>query len=277
MSPLSFRKLLVGELSWQRLGRSLLLIYILLALYIWFRADSMIFLPQPASYSDPKDRLKLPVTATEKIAALYLPNPQSTYTLLYIHGNAEDLGDIRPVLDRLRSWGFSVFAYDYRGFGTSDGHPSEQNAYQEAEAAYTYLTQQLKVPPARIMLYGRSVGGGSATELATRHPVAGLILESTFTSAFRVVVPFPLLPFDKFTNLDKLAKVRCPVLILHGEADRTIPVHHGQQLYAAAPEPKQALWVAQADHNDFTWVAGERHRQALLTFQKLVVSQPNFD
>jgi abhydrolase domain-containing protein 17 len=270
MPPLPFRQWLVGELSWSRLGRSLLLIYAFFALYVWFRADSMIFLPQPASYQDTEDVLKLPVSSTERIAALHLPNPRSAYTLLYSHGNAEDLGNIRPVLDRWQSWGFSVFAYDYRGYGTSDGYPSEQNAYQDADAAYAYLTQQLNVPPQRIIVYGRSVGGGPATELATRHPVGGLILESTFTSAFRVIAPFPLLPFDKFNNLDKLAKVRCPVLVMHGQADQIIPVQHGQRLYAAAPEPKLALWVAQAGHNDFTWVAGDRHRQTLLAFQQLV-------
>lgn len=230
----------------------------------------MIFLPQPASYQDTEDILKIPVTDTETISALYLPNSQSTYTVLYIHGNAEDLGDVRPVLDRLHSCGFSVFAYDYRGYGTSDGNPSEENAYQDAEAAYTYLTQHLKIPPEQVIVYGRSVGGGSATELATRYSVAGLILESTFTSAFRVVVPFPLLPFDKFSNLDKLRTVDCPVLVMHGQADQTIPIQHGQALYEAAPNQKLFLWVAEAGHDDFTWVAGERHQNALLSFQQLL-------
>nr|WP_239112208.1 alpha/beta hydrolase [Halomicronema sp. CCY15110] len=268
------RKLLVGEISWQRLVRSLLFIYTCFALYVFFRADSMIFLPQPASYQDTEDVLKVPATQTEQISATFLPNSESAYTLLYIHGNAEDLGDIRPVLDRFHSWGFSVFAYDYRGYGTSDGQPTEKNAYQDAAAAYSYLTQQLQIPPEQIIVYGRSVGGGSATELATRYPIAGLILESTFTSAFRVVVPFPLLPFDKFSNLDKLPKVRCPVLIMHGQADQTIPPEHGQILYAAASEPKLALWVAAAGHNDFTWVAGDRHRQALWSFQQLIETPP---
>jgi abhydrolase domain-containing protein 17 len=274
MHQLPFRKLLIGELSWKRLARSLLFIYTFFALYVFFRADSMIFLPQPASYQDTKDVLKLSVTPSEKISALYLPNPQSAHTLLYIHGNAEDLGDIRPMLDRLHRWGFSVFAYDYRGYGTSDGHPSESNAYQDADAAYTYLTQQLKIPPQQIIVYGRSVGGGSAIELATRHPIAGLILESTFTSTFRVVVPFPLLPFDKFSNLDKLPKVRCPILVMHGQADQTIPIQHSQALYAAARGPKMSLWVADAGHNDFTEVAGERHHHALLSFQQLVKTHP---
>lgn len=268
------RKLLVGEFSWTRLMRSLLLIYIIFAGYIFFRADSMIFLPQPPSYKDAKDILKLPVNATEKIAAIYLPNSQAAYTLLYIHGNAEDLGDIRPKLEQLRSWGFSVFAYDYRGYGISDGKPSESNAYQDADTAYAYLTQQLKISPNQIILYGRSVGGGSATDLASRHPVAGLVLESTFTSTFRVVVPFPLLPFDKFSNLDKIRRIRCPVLVMHGQLDRIVPFSHGQALYEAAPEPKMSLWLTEAGHNDFTWVAGDRHRQTLLSFQKLI-QNPN--
>jgi abhydrolase domain-containing protein 17 len=273
MHRLPLRKLLIGEFSWKRLVRSLLLIYAFFALYVFVRADSMIFLPQPASYQDTEDILKIPVSPTEQISAVYLPNSQAAYTLLYIHGNAEDLGDIRPLLDRLHRGGFSVFAYDYRGYGTSDGQPSEGNAYQDAEAAYTYLIKQLKIPPERIIVYGRSVGGGSATELASRYAVAGLILESTFTSAFRVVVPFPLLPFDKFSNLDKLRKVRCPVLVMHGQADQIIPIQHGQALYKAAPDPKMSLWVAEAGHNDFTWVAGERHQRALWALVKLLAKK----
>ena len=273
MDQSSLRKLLVGEFTWKRLVRSVLFIYIFFALYVFFRADSMIFLPPTASYQDTQDILKLPVTKNEQISALYLPNPSATYTLLYIHGNAEDLGDIRPRLEQLQRWGFSVFAYDYRGYGTSDGRPSERNAYQDVEAAYTYLIQQLNVPADSIIVYGRSVGGGSATALASQQPVAGLILESAFTSAFRVVVPFPLLPFDKFTNLPKLKNVRCPVLIMHGGADEIIPFHHGQTLYGAAPDPKAFLWVPEAGHNDFAIVSGDRLREALVAFQQLVTSQ----
>lgn len=230
----------------------------------------MIFMPQPTSYQDTKDIIKISVTNTERISALYLPNPRSNYTLLYIHGNAEDLGDIRPVLARLHSWDFSVFAYDYRGYGTSDGTPSESNADRDADAVYRYLTQQLKIPASQIIVYGRSVGGGSATRLAAQNTVAGLILESTFTSIFRVVVPFPLLPFDKFTNLDRISKVRCPVLVMHGQADRTILISHGRSLDEAAPEPKMSLWIAGAGHNDLSDVAGDRYRQALLSFQQLI-------
>lgn len=268
-----FRILRIEIFNWKNLKSLvlfLLFIYIFLALYVFFRADSMIFLPQPASYQNTKDILKLSVTNNETISAIYLPKSQSLYTLLYIHGNSEDLGDIRPLLNRLHSLGFSVFAYDYRGYGTSNGKPSERNAYQEADAAYKYLSQQLKISPKQIIVYGRSLGGGSATELATRYSVAGLILESTFTSTFRVVAPFPLFPFDKFSNLAKMGKVNCPILIMHGQDDRTIPIQHGQLLYEAAPEPKMFLWVTEAGHNDFPWVAGEDYSQALLSFQQLV-------
>jgi abhydrolase domain-containing protein 17 len=270
MRKLPYKKLLIGELSWKRMLRSILFIYTCFALYVFFRADSMMFMPPTATYQDTKDILKLPVNKTEKIAAIHLPNPQAKYTLLFNHGNGSDLGDIRPQLEQLHNWGFSVFAYDYRGYGTSDGHPSEQNAYQDATTAYTYLTQELKVPPEQIIIYGQSIGGGAATELAANQPVAGLILESTFTSAFRVIVPVPILPFDKFTNQDKLRKVRCPVLVMHGEADEIIPFQHGQKLYASASAPKLFLWVPGAGHNDFMAVAGDRHRKALLSFQQLI-------
>lgn len=270
MRHLPDRKLTAKKFSWKRAMELLLFMYSCFGIYIFFRADSMMFFPQPASYQDTKDILKIPVTASERISAIYLPNARAKHTLLYIHGNAEDLGDVRSRLDRLHGLRFSVFAYDYRGYGTSDGTPGEQNAYGDAEAAYTYLTQQLKIPPTQIIVYGRSIGGGSATELVTRHAPAGLILESTFTSAFRVVLPFPLLPFDKFTNLDKLRKVRCPVLVMHGETDRTIPIEHGRNLYEAASTPKISLWVQAAGHNDLSEIAGTSYDRALMSFQQLI-------
>jgi abhydrolase domain-containing protein 17 len=270
VAKIPYKKLLIGDLSWKRLIRSVLFIYAFFAVYVFFRADSMIFMPQVASYQDNQDILKIPVSNTEKISAIYLPNPQAKYIILYSHGNASDLGNLRPTLDRLHKWGFSVLAYDYRGYGTSNGSPSENNAYQDADAAYSYLTKELKIPPQQIIIYGQSLGGGAAAELAAKYPVAGLILESTFTSAFRVVVPISILPFDKFTNQDKLSKVRCPVLVMHGEVDETIPIQHGQRLYASASEPKQFLEIPGAGHNDFMEVAGDRQQKALLSFEQLV-------
>ena len=281
LSP-KLQALLIGELSWRRLGRSIAFVYIVVTVYIFFRADSMIFLPPPPSYRDGPEVLKVPVNDRETISAIYLPqkslqqtdrsSKNAQTTILYIHGNASDLGQIRPWLFQLHNWGYRVFAYDYRGYGTSDGTPSETNAYEDAEAAYQYLTQILKVAPQDILVYGKSLGGGSATELARRHPVGGVILESTFTSAFRVVLPIPVFPFDKFPNRNKLAQVRSPILVIHGQNDRTIAWSHGQELYAAAPGIKRSLWIAGADHDDLSEVAGDRLRQSLDEFAALVAT-----
>ncbi|MEQ9550896.1 MAG: alpha/beta hydrolase [Coleofasciculus sp. G3-WIS-01] len=140
-----------------------------------------------------------------------------------------------------------------------------------------YLKEQLGVPPEQIIAYGRSVGGGSAVDLAARHPLAGLILESSFTSAFRVVLPIPILPFDKFPNLDKITQVNCPVLVIHGTADGTIPLSHGKRLFAAAPEPKRSFWVEGASHNDLFWVAGEQYGKTLQEFAQLIAKTQSPD
>jgi hypothetical protein len=270
MDKQTLRRLLLGEFTFKRLMRSLIFIYAFFCLYVFFVSDRMIFLPQPSSYQDTSEILKVTTPDRIQLSAVYLPNPASTYTILYTHGNAEDLGDIQPVLQQLRDIGFSVFAYDYRGYGTSQGSPSERNAYRDIDTVYNYLTQHLGVPTQRIIAYGRSVGAGSAVDLAARKPLAGLIMESAFTTAFRVVVPIPILPFDKFRNLDKLKKVKCPVLVMHGRADEVIPFSHGQKLFAAAPEPKLSLWVDGASHNDFMWVASEQYADSLRKFAQLV-------
>ncbi|MTJ07372.1 MULTISPECIES: alpha/beta hydrolase [unclassified Anabaena] len=270
MDKQHLQKLLIGDLTWKRMLKSLLFIYAFFAVYVYFRADSMIFLPQPSSYQDNQDILKLKNTDNKNISAIYLPNNQAKYTILYAHGNAEDLGYIKPHLEKIRNLGFSVFAYDYRGYGTSEGTPTEKTAYQDIDTAYNYLTQTLKIPPQQIIVFGRSVGGGSAVDLASRKPVGGLIVESSFTSIFRVVVPVPLLPFDKFTNRAKIKKVNSPVLIIHGKNDEIIPFTHGEKLFAAVSSPKLSFWVEKASHNDLSFVAGEKYGEMLKKFADLV-------
>lgn len=270
MAQNRWRRWIIGDLSWRRLVRSLLLVYAIVALYVFFRADAMIFVPSPASYRDDPTILKLPVSPQETISAVFYPHPSATYTLLYSHGNAEDLGEIEPMLQHIGAAGFNILAYDYRGYGTSDGTPSEANTYVDITAAYDYLTQVRGIPGDRIILLGRSVGGGPATDLATRVPIAGLILESTFTTAFRTVIPIPIFPFEKFNTIAKLATVHCPVLVIHGTADQIIPLQHGQQLWAAAPQPKAFWWVQGAGHNDLVWVAGHVYEKTLQDFTKML-------
>jgi hypothetical protein len=243
-----------------------LALYLALFTYAWLFSEGAIFLPHPSSYRDSPAILKLTTRGGQSISALYLPNPEARYTLLVSHGNAEDLGDGRYWFEDLRRAGFGVFAFDYEGYGTSTGKPSEQGAYEDEDAAYDYLVGHLGIRPDRIIIFGRSVGSGPAVDLASRKPAAALILQSPFLSAFRVLTHIPLLPFDRFQNYKRIAHVRCPVLVIHGTSDSVIPFWHGQKLYELAREPKQNFWVAGADHNDLESVAGPSYGEALKAF-----------
>lgn len=260
----------IANFPWKKIITSLFFIYLSFAIYIYFQADSMIFLPPPSTYQDTKEIIKITSEDGTKLSAVHLLNPNAKYTILYAHGNASDLGTIQPRLEELENIGFSVFAYDYRGYGTSEGKPSEKNAYKDIDTAYYYLTQELKILPQQIIAFGSSVGGGSAIDLASRKPIGGLITESTFISAFRVKVPFPVLPFDRFPNLAKINKIKCPVLIMHGKLDDVVPFYHSKKLFAQAPSPKLSLWVEQANHNDVTYVAGEKYVNILKEFMVMI-------
>lgn len=270
MNKRKLRQLLIGEFSWQRLVLSIIFVYVAIGFWGYFFSNSLIFQPQPATYADNSDILKLKSGNGVLISAIYLPNEQAKYTILYSHGNAEDLGDILPILQKIQQIGFAVFSYDYQGYGTSGGQPTVANSHQDINAAYNYLTQTLGIPPSQIIIYGRSVGGGPSVDLAARKPVAGLILESTFVSAFRALTQVRLYPFDKFENLAKIKQVNCPVLVIHGTADEVVRFWHGEALFAAAPEPKLSLWVEGAGHNDLIWVAGDRYSAVLQEFVKLL-------
>lgn len=270
MNKKALKRLLIGDFSVKRVVRSAILIYGLVALWAFFDSDRLIFQPQPSSYQDSNEFVKLTVANGAKITGWYLPNPQAQYTILYSHGNAEDLGNIQFRLRQLQGLGFAVFAYDYQGYGTSEGKPSTQGAYQDINAAYQYLTGPLKIPPGQIIVYGRSVGGGPSVDLASREPVAGLVTESTFTTAFRVVTRVPVFPFDKFRNLDKISQVQSPILIMHGRGDQVIPFSHSEQLFEVAQEPKRFFEVKDANHNDFVEVAGPKYDQIMIQFVELI-------
>jgi len=250
MDRSKIKKLLIGEFTIRRLIRSIVLIYAAITIFVYFYADRIIFLPQPSSYEDGPTFLKIKTETDTQISALYLPDPKAEFIIIYSHGNAEDIGNIRLLLERFNLNGFSVLAYDYQGYGTSGGRPSETKAYQDIEAVYQYVINQLNIPPNRIIAMGRSIGSAVATHLASQHQIAGLILVSPLTSAFRVITHIPLLPFDKFNNLRNIRKINCPVLIIHGTDDKIIPFLHGQKLFEKANEPKFNLWVENAGHND---------------------------
>ena len=260
-----------------RMLQVILFIYTAFALYIFLFADRMSFLPPGTAYDyrpnqDPT-AIRILTGDGNVIAARYLPHPESRYTILYSHGNASNLGSILPTLQSLQGSGFSVFAYDYPGYGYSTGRPTEGNAYNAIEAAYSYLTDQLDVPPAQIILHGQSLGGGPSTYLATRQLVAGLILESTFTTIFQVVIPVRILPFEKFPNIRRIANINCPLLLIHGTDDQTIPFSHSEELFETAVEPKQLVAIAQANHNDIRLVDETTYLNAIQKFSESLESQ----
>lgn len=236
-------------------------------------AALVVFHPHLSSRRAPAGMQKIQADDGTEIAIVHLPNPRARFTIWFFHGNAEDLGDVEPWLWSLHDAGFAVFAADYPGYGLSGGSPSESSVYASTRAARDYLRLQLNVSPEQTLLYGRSVGGGPAVQLAAEERVGGLILQSTFTSVYRVLTHTRVLPFDMFENERKLARVTCPVLVMHGRRDEVIPFSHGETLYAIANEPKRSLWVPDAAHNDFLAVAGASHWQALRDFSDLCAEQ----
>ncbi|MGE9295312.1 MAG: alpha/beta hydrolase [Puniceicoccales bacterium] len=240
--------------------------YLGLCLFAVFFSDGMIFPAPKPSYTESKEYVKLPLRNGNEITALYLENPKATYTILYSYGNGEDLGTVRPKLEALHAQGYAVLGYDYPGYGTSDGRPSEQGCLEAIAAAFSYLVILRDVAPDSIVLFGRSLGGGPAFALASQKPVAGLITDGTFTSTFRVVTKRKLVPWDKFDNLAVIDKVQCPVLIIHGTEDRTVPFAHAETLYKAAPGRKEKLFVQGAGHNNLIEVAGSRYWDTVDSF-----------
>lgn len=251
--------------SWWRLPLIFVVLGCAMAAVLPLFADRLIYFPDYASRRAPAGMQKIPSEAGE-IAVLHLPNPSARFTLWFFHGNAESLGDLEPFLLALRDAGYAVFAFDYPGYGQSTGKPTEKTVYASARAARAYLRDVARVPAEKTILFGRSLGGGPAVQMALEERNAGLILQSTFMSAFRVVTRWRLLPFDQYENLKKIPRVNCPVLVMHGKADEVIAFSHAEKLFAAAKEPKRYLWVDRARHNDFLSVAGADFWRALREF-----------
>ncbi|MBU0744807.1 MAG: alpha/beta hydrolase [Gammaproteobacteria bacterium] len=247
---------------------NILIAYVALLLAAYFLSDSIIFQPPRTGYQDNLELIQLRTSDGEKIFAYYLPNKNAKYTLLVSHGNARDLGQIIPFLNEIHDHGFSVFGYDYHGYGLSSGRPNEFNAYLDIEAAYNYLIQNLHISPENIISYGHSLGAAMALDLAVQKPVAAVILEAPFVTAFRVVTRVPLVPFDKFNNLKKIKLLKCPLLVIHGTIDRIIPFWHGKNLYDAALVPKQFYVVKNVGHNDIEIAAGEEYWDTISSFIK---------
>jgi uncharacterized protein len=187
----------------------------------------------------------------------WFPQPESKGAVLYFCGNAGNLswrGEFLAVLREQLSE--SVLVVDYPGYGKSEGRPTEPGCYAAADAAYDWLTQTPKIVGENIVLFGTSLGGGVAVDLASRKPHRALVLVSTFTALPDVgQCVYPFLPVrwmmrNRFNSLAKIVDCHRPVFIAHGEDDDLIPVAQGERLFQAAPGPKQFLRLTHAGHND---------------------------
>lgn len=194
-----------------------------------------------------------------RIHAWWCPAKDADLALLYCHGNAGNLSHRGPTCVKMRDLlGVSVLIVDYPGFGKSDGRPTERGCYLAADAAYAWLTDEKKIAPKHIVLYGASLGGGVVTDLASRKDHRALVLVKTFTSMPDIAadlywwLPAPkrLLMSNQFDSVSKIKRVHRPVFIAHGTTDTLIPYTHGVKLLEAANEPKGFYSMPGANHND---------------------------
>ena len=214
----------------------------------------------------------IPVGANgDRLHAFWAPSDEAgAPVLLYLHGARWNLTGSVTRIERWRNLGFHVLAIDYRGFGKStEASPSEQLAYEDAEAAWDYLARAEPARPRYIV--GHSLGGAVAAELAVRRPDAsGLVLEATFTSIRDMVehtawrfVPVGLILTQEFDTLSKVPRLRLPTLIVHGTSDRVVPYEMGERLYAAAAGPKRFIRVEGGSHHNLSSVAADQYRAAM--------------
>ena len=256
--------------------------YGVVVLLLWSLQEHIAFPAPRGGWPEPS---ALGVPAAERVAVVtadgvtlrgwYLaPSPPGGGTrspaLIWFHGNAETVAALAPVLRALRPPGVAVLALDYRGYGASDGRASEPGIYRDAAAAWAWLVARPDVDPARIAVYGRSIGAAPALHLATARPVRAVILDSPFTTARAIArrhywfVP----PFALRLTLDNLARARAlhaPLLVFHGTHDLVFPLAMGRAL-ADAGRARELVIVHGAGHNDLYDLGGRRYRDKLHAF-----------
>lgn len=255
----------------------LLAALLLLNLVMYRLQPGMIFLPDrqlvatPDSWGLDYESVAFAAADGTRLHGWYLPHPDSARVLLFFHGNAGNLSHRRDSLEIFHRLGLNILIIDYRGYGLSEGTPSERGLYQDAAAAWDFLTAVKHVDHGRILIFGRSLGGAVAAQLASRVKPAGLILESTLSSArdfaglaFPLLSRLTLLRYD-FPVADSLRRVSCPVLVLHSPDDEIMPYVLGEKVFQAARQPK-TFYRLQGDHNSGFLRSQPGYEQALSAF-----------
>jgi fermentation-respiration switch protein FrsA (DUF1100 family) len=203
----------------------------------------------------------------------FVPHRDASVTLVWFHGNAGNIShrveNIKLLHEKVK---INIFIFDYRGYGRSEGDISEAGTYQDGVAALEFVGKQLDVKAENLIIFGRSLGAAVAVEMAGRHESRALILESPFVSIPEMAKSvFPLLPIGsllqtRYDNLEKIAKIKGSLLVLHGDRDEVIPYDHGRRVFNAAPGPKDFYTISGASHNDTYIVGGDAYFQRLRSF-----------
>ena len=272
-------------------GINLLVLYALVCTYLWVRQSHFIFMPlreikkTPAFYQLPYEDIYVSIDSPngqkERIHGWWIPAQiQSDKTLLYLHGSALNIGANVDHARRFHNLGFSVFLVSYRGYGLSDGEfLSEAQMYANAEAAWNYLVKQKQIKADRIFIYGHSIGGAIAIDLALRQPdAAGLIVEATFTSIFDMarlkyryrLLPVGLIVEQKFDSQKKVGHLKIPVLFIHGTKDALVPPEMSRRLYEKTSAPKRLTFIRGGGHNNSAAVGGEKYLRSIRQFEVFV-------
>jgi pimeloyl-ACP methyl ester carboxylesterase len=274
-------KLLIGATA------VLLAVYAFTSTYLWARQAYFIFRPErritrtPAEYELPFEDIYISVSdgngKNERIHSWWIPTeyPRNQY-LLYFHGSALNIEANISHARRFHNLGFTVLLVSYRGYGKSDGRfPTEKQVYSDARAAWSYLTEQKGIDPAAIFIYGHSLGGAVAIELATDHPEAGgLIIEAAFTSIADMAreipryrfFPLELIVHQRFESIKKVGRLQVPVLYLHGTNDRLVPPEMSRELFRHTASAKQLKFIPGGGHNNSAAVGGDEYLQAVKNF-----------
>eukprot|EP00929_Paragymnodinium_shiwhaense_P049899 TRINITY_DN25162_c0_g2_i1.p2 TRINITY_DN25162_c0_g2~~TRINITY_DN25162_c0_g2_i1.p2 ORF type:complete len:265 (+),score=47.89 TRINITY_DN25162_c0_g2_i1:149-943(+) len=242
----------------------------------------LVFQPPPSTYPKDPNLTWLRTRVNEDIPAFYLRREGAKFTLLFSHGNAEDLGLIVGYFrDMSLTHNVNVFAYEYTGYGNSSGQPREVAVYADVEAAFKYVRDQLGVPWEEIIPYGRSIGTAPSIHLASITAVRGIILQSPMASIFRIPFQFRFtLPGDVFCNIDKIDDVCCPVFIIHGTKDEIVPCWHGEALYERCRKKGtnyDAYIVEGADHNNLEVQAQDGFQDHFRKFLQFLEHSPITD
>ena len=261
---------------WQILALAACL-YAALCAAVYLYQDRLLYFPVQAIAATPErigigfEDVWLPAADGARVHGWWVPAPGASRAVLFLHGNAGNVSDRLETVEILHRLGLAVLIIDYRGYGLSGGSPSEEGTYADALAAWRHLVGARGFAARAIVVFGRSLGGGVATWLAEREPPGALILESTFTSvpdvAARIYpyLPVRLLARTRYPSLERIRRIRCPLLVAHSPADEVIPYEHGRRLLDAANEPKSFLEM-RGTHGDGFLTTGEDYVAGLRRF-----------